>query len=43
LKENGFVYRAAEKAWTIPADAPSRAISDDLARQFAGQTKGMSR
>jgi hypothetical protein len=43
LKENGFTYRAGEKAWTIQADADSRKLSDELARQFAGQTVAMSR
>ncbi|HEY1686447.1 MAG TPA: hypothetical protein VGG19_16905 [Tepidisphaeraceae bacterium] len=36
LKENGFTYRANEKSWTIQADAETRRLSDELARQFAG-------
>src|SRR5271154_2990207 len=36
LKENGFTYRANEKAWTIQADARTRKLSDELAREFAG-------
>jgi len=43
LKENGFTYRANEKAWTIQADADTRKLSDELAREFAGQASGMSR
>ena len=43
LKENGFTYRAAEKAWTIHADPDSRRMSDELARQMAGEAVGMSR
>ena len=43
LKDAGFIYRAAEKAWTIPADVETRKLSDDLARQFAGSGAGMSR
>jgi hypothetical protein len=43
LKENGFTYRAGEKAWTIQADADTRKLSDELAREFAGQTVGVSR
>lgn len=37
LKENGFVYRGAEKAWTIPANPDTRKLSEKLAQQFAGQ------
>lgn len=36
LKENGFTYRAAEKAWTVPANAESRKLTDELARKWAG-------
>jgi hypothetical protein len=36
LKENGFVYRAGEKAWTIQATAANRELADRLAQQFAG-------
>jgi hypothetical protein len=36
LKENGYVYRAAEKAWTTPATAESRLVSDRMAQAFAG-------
>ena len=45
LKENGFVWRMGEKAWTIEANPATRAISDQLAREFAGQEQdqGMSR
>lgn len=42
LKDAGFTYRANEKAWTIQADASSRVLSDDLARQFAEKGQGMS-
>ncbi len=35
LKENGFKYRPQEKAWTVQASFASRAVSDNLARQFA--------
>ena len=41
LKDAGFTYRAAEKAWTIHADADSRKVSDDLAKQWRGSAKGM--
>jgi hypothetical protein len=43
LKENGFTYRANEKAWTIQADAETRRLSDELACEFAGQAAGISR
>ena len=43
LKENGFTYRANEKAWTIQADAETRRLSDELAREFAGTGQGISR
>jgi hypothetical protein len=45
LKDNGFTYRANEKAWTIHADADSRRLTDELAREFAGpaQAAAMSR
>jgi hypothetical protein len=43
LKDSGFTYRANEKAWTIQADADSRRLSDELAREFAGQAVGMNR
>jgi hypothetical protein len=36
LKELGFTYRAAEKAWTTPADPASRKMTDELARKWAG-------
>ena len=32
LKEHGFTYRADEKAWTIPANADTRKLTDELAR-----------
>ena len=43
LKYAGFTYRAGEKAWTIQASALTRKVSDELARQFAGHSAGMSR
>jgi hypothetical protein len=43
LKDAGFTYRAGEKAWTIQANAQTRKVSDELARQFAGHSAGMSR
>ncbi len=43
LKENGFTYRPAEKAWTIQASATTRELSDRLAREFAGVDQSMSR
>jgi hypothetical protein len=36
LKEKGFTYRASEKAWTIPADADTRKMTDEMAREWAG-------
>lgn len=35
LKENGFTYRANEKAWTIQANPEARRLSDELAQEFA--------
>jgi hypothetical protein len=43
LKDNGFTYRAGENAWTIQANPDTRKLSDELAREFAGQTQGISR
>jgi hypothetical protein len=43
LKENGFTYRAGEKAWTIQANAQTRKLSDELAKEFAGQSQGIGR
>lgn len=43
LKENGFTYRAHEKAWTIPANAESRVLTDRLAQEFAGHDQAASR
>jgi hypothetical protein len=43
LKEHGFIYRAAEKAWTVPATAENRLITDRLAQEFAGVDQGLSR
>jgi hypothetical protein len=43
LKDNGFTYRPTEKAWTIQADADTRKLSDELARQFRGPGHGMER
>ncbi len=36
LKEHKFVYRGAEKAWTLPANAETRKLTDELARKWAG-------
>jgi hypothetical protein len=41
LKEHGFTYRAAEKAWTVNATAENRVLTDRLAREFAGIGQGM--
>jgi hypothetical protein len=38
LKENGFTYRAEERAWTIPANGATRLLTDRLASQFAGES-----
>jgi hypothetical protein len=43
LKDNGFTYRPEEKAWTIPANAATRELSDQLAREFAGESQQISR
>ena len=43
LKDNGFVYRGAEKAWTIPANADTRKLSEELAQKFAGQGEARGR
>jgi hypothetical protein len=43
LKDNGFTYRANEKAWTIQANPDTRRLSDELAQEFAGQFQGMRR
>jgi len=43
LKENGFSYRAAERAWTIQATPDTRRLSDELAREFAGRQAVMFR
>ena len=43
LKENGFTYRANEKAWTIQANPETRKLSEELAEQFAGPSHGMKR
>jgi hypothetical protein len=43
LKEAGFTYRAAEKAWTIPANPDTRRLTDEMAREMAGPAEGMSR
>ena len=42
LKEHGFSYRAAEKAWTVSATAENRVLTDRLAQEFAGIEQGMS-
>jgi hypothetical protein len=39
LKENGFTYRAAEKSWTIRADAETRRLTDELAQKWAGSSR----
>lgn len=36
LKDSGFTYRPAEKAWTIPANAETRKMTDEQARIWAG-------
>ncbi len=36
LKDLGFTYRAAEKAWTVPANPASRKMTDEMARRWAG-------
>jgi hypothetical protein len=41
LKDTGFTYRAAEKAWTTHADAEGRKVSDELAKQFRGPGQGI--
>jgi hypothetical protein len=43
LKDNGFTYRPAEKAWTIQANAATRELADRLAQQFAGEAEQLSR
>jgi hypothetical protein len=43
LKEHGFTYRAGEKAWTVPATAENRVLTDRLAQEFAGVEQGVSR
>lgn len=36
LKEHGFIYRAGEKTWTITANADTRKLTDEMAREWAG-------
>ena len=43
LKDNGFTYRPAEKAWTISASAETRLLSDRLAKEFSGPAQGAVR
>jgi hypothetical protein len=43
LKDNGFTYRAAEKAWTIQATPETRRLSEELAHQLSGESPGHSR
>jgi hypothetical protein len=43
LKDEGFTYRANEKAWTIEANPDTRKLTDDLAREFAGPSPGVTR
>jgi hypothetical protein len=43
LKDNGFTYRANEKAWTLQANPETRKLSEELAEQFAGQFQSMRR
>ncbi len=41
LKDNGFTYRANEKAWTIQANPDTRRLSDELAEQsYHGSDRG---
>ena len=37
LKDAGFVYRAGEKGWTLPATAANREVATNLARVFKGE------
>lgn len=37
LKESGFTFRPAEKAWTIPATPESREFTDRLMQEIAGR------
>jgi hypothetical protein len=43
LKEHGFVYRPAEKAWTITANPDTRKLTDELAQEFGGPSEGIGR
>jgi hypothetical protein len=43
LKDEGFTYRANEKAWTTQANPDTRKLSDELAREFAGPGQGLKR
>lgn len=43
LKDAGFVYRGAEKAWTISASAAARELAVDLARELKGEQLEQSR
>lgn len=43
LKQHGFTYRAAEKAWTVEATAESRVLTDRLARELAGPEQSAGR
>jgi hypothetical protein len=43
LKDCGFTYRPAEKAWTIPANPDTRRLSEELAHEFAGEARGLRR
>lgn len=43
LKEHGFVYRPAEKAWTLQESAEARVLCQHLSKVFSGQSQGMSR
>ncbi len=43
LKSNGFIYRPADKAWTISATPETRQLSEQLAREFAGNTQEPTR
>lgn len=43
LKDNGFTYRAEEKAWTIHADNASRLLTDQLAAKWADESPDLSR
>ncbi|MGC4031655.1 MAG: hypothetical protein QM754_07970 [Tepidisphaeraceae bacterium] len=43
LKDEGFQYRAREKAWTIPADAATRERATRLAQEWAAPGQSVQR